>query len=120
LVAVHDRSEKTLIGLIKEWIEPGTTIISDCWAAYKSMPRAGYDHLTVNHSIQLKNNENGTHTNTIASTWRHVKVLMNQYNRKPDYIYVLADYMFRKKCRAQRVEPFCKFMDIVAAIDHDK
>jgi len=30
LVAVHDRSEKTLICLIKEWIEPGATIISDC------------------------------------------------------------------------------------------
>jgi len=117
LVAVHDRSENTLIGLIKEWIEPGTTIISDCWAAYRSIPRAGYDHLTVNHSIGFKNHENDAHTNTIESTWRHVKVLMHPYCRKPDYIYALADYMFRKKCTAERVEPFSKFMDIVAAID---
>jgi len=48
---------------------------------------------------------------------------MNQYNHKPDYFYVLADYIFRKKCRAERVELFCKFMDNVATIDwidHDK
>jgi hypothetical protein len=25
--------------------------------------------------------------------------------------------MFRKRCEAEGVEPFCKFMDIVAAID---
>jgi len=31
LVAVHDRSAETLIGLSKQWILPGTTIISDCW-----------------------------------------------------------------------------------------
>ena len=42
---------------------------------------------------------------------------MNQYNRKADYIYVLADYIFWKKCKAERVEPFCKFMGIVATID---
>lgn len=31
LVPVEDRSAETLVGVIKEWILPGTTIISDCW-----------------------------------------------------------------------------------------
>ena len=61
--------------------------------------------MTVNHSIGFKNLDNGAHTNTIESTWRHVKVLMNQYCRKSNYIYALADYMFRKKCTAERVDP---------------
>jgi hypothetical protein len=117
LVSIHDRSEQTLIGLIKEWTDHNTTIISDCWAPYKSIPRAGYKHFTVNHSIQFVDPTTGAHTNTIESTWKHVKVLMNQYNRKPDYTYVLAEYMFRKRCKAESVRPFCNFMDIVATID---
>jgi len=51
LVAVHDRSAETLIGLIKQWILPGTTIISNCCAAYSSLREEGYTHFTVNHSI---------------------------------------------------------------------
>jgi hypothetical protein len=33
LVPVPDRTADTLIGVIRDWIEPGTIIISDCWAA---------------------------------------------------------------------------------------
>jgi transposase-like protein len=102
LVAIHDRSEQTVLALIKERIEPETTIISDCWKAYSAIPRAGYHHLTVNNSIQVVNPTTMAQTNTIESTWRHVKVLMNPYNRKSDHSYVLADYMFRKRCEAER------------------
>ena len=80
LVAVHDRSE-TLIGLIKQWILPGTTIISDCWVAYSSLCEEGYTHFTVNHSITFVDQTTGAHTNTIVSTWKHVKVLLSPYNR---------------------------------------
>lgn len=31
LIPVEDRSSSTLLEIIKEWIKPGTTIISDCW-----------------------------------------------------------------------------------------
>lgn len=34
LVAVPDRSPDTLLDIIKEWILPGSIIISDCWKAY--------------------------------------------------------------------------------------
>jgi hypothetical protein len=52
LVAVHDRSATTLMGLIKEWILPDTTIISGCWAFFSTMPDEGYTHFTANHSIR--------------------------------------------------------------------
>jgi len=117
LAAVHDRSAETLIGLIKQWILPGTTIISDCWAGYNSLHEEGYTHFTVNHSITFVDQTTGANTNTIESTWKHVKVLLNPYNRKADYVYFLAEYMFRQKCKAEDVDPFCKFMDIVATID---
>jgi transposase-like protein len=37
LVIVNDRSADTLFGLIKKWIRPGTTVVTDCWAAYRSL-----------------------------------------------------------------------------------
>jgi hypothetical protein len=34
-VPVPDRTANTLVNLIRAWVEPGTTLISDCWAAYR-------------------------------------------------------------------------------------
>ena len=44
LVPVPDRSATTLMAAISEWIEPGTTVISDCWAAYQDLDAHGYTH----------------------------------------------------------------------------
>jgi hypothetical protein len=41
-----DRSAEILIGLIKQCILLGTTIISDCWEAYSSLREEGYTHHT--------------------------------------------------------------------------
>lgn len=49
MVAVDKRDENTLLPIIKEWIEPGTLIISDCWKAYCNLEKHGYQHSTVNH-----------------------------------------------------------------------
>ena len=117
LVAVHDGSAETLIGPIKQWILPGTTIISDCWTAYSSLREEGYTHFTVNLSITFVDQTTGAHTNIIESNWKHVKVLLSPYNRKADYVYFLDEYMFRQKCKAEDIDPFCKFMDTVATID---
>jgi hypothetical protein len=34
IVKVENRTADTLLACIKQWIMPGTTIISDCWKAY--------------------------------------------------------------------------------------
>ena len=51
VVAVPDRGCKTLLQEIKTHIEPGSTIYSDSWRAYKTdeLNEAGFDHLRVNH-----------------------------------------------------------------------
>jgi transposase-like protein len=70
LVPVPDRTADTLMTIIRDWIEPGTTVISDSWAAYRDVGAQGYTHRTVNHSIQFVNIHTGAHTNTIEGTWR--------------------------------------------------
>jgi transposase-like protein len=117
LVPVPDRTADTLMAVIVEWIEPGTTVIRDCWGAYRDLETQGYTHRTVNHSIEFVDQRNGAHTNTIESTWRHVNAYLNPYNRKGDYIYHLAHYMFVAKCRAEKVRPFTKFLHLVATTD---
>ena len=47
-MAVEDRNEATLLPIIKDWIEPGTLIVSDCWKSYHNLDKHGYSHQTVN------------------------------------------------------------------------
>jgi len=47
LVPVKDRTANTLIDIIRDWVEPSTTVISDCWGAYCNLGSQGYLHHTV-------------------------------------------------------------------------
>ena len=68
-VPVDTRDADTLLRIIRERIEPGTTIVSDCWKAYRSLEEAGFEHLTVNHSIEFIDAHTGAH---IERQWRDV------------------------------------------------
>jgi hypothetical protein len=103
--------------IIRDSIEPGTTVISDCWAAYKGLGSQGYKHQTVNHSICFGDPDTGAHTNTVESTWRRVKAFVGEYNRGKDYEYHLAHYLFAARCKAQGVPPFLQFLHLIANID---
>jgi hypothetical protein len=72
LVPVQDRTADTLLAVIRDWIEPGTRVISDCWGAY-NLGSLGYEHHPVNHSIHFKDPITGANTNKIGSTWSHLK-----------------------------------------------
>jgi len=41
LVPVVSRGSDVLLDVIKKWIRPGTTIISDCWKAYDCLASEG-------------------------------------------------------------------------------
>ncbi|KYN00044.1 hypothetical protein ALC62_02638 [Cyphomyrmex costatus] len=59
IMPVEDRSEKTLLACIKQWIMPGTTIISDCWKSYNCLNSEGFQHLTVNHTYNFVDPDTG-------------------------------------------------------------
>ncbi|GFX82744.1 DDE_Tnp_IS1595 domain-containing protein [Trichonephila clavipes] len=112
MVAVPDRSEETLIGLIETWIEPGTVVVLDCWKTYERLSEKGYEHLTKNHSLEFVNSE----TSTVESTWRHFKFSLPDYNRLGRFEGYIAWYMFRKICFCMKVDPFIKFLEIISSI----
>lgn len=59
IVPVDDRTRETLLNIIKKWILPGTTIMSDMWRAYDCLNHEGFTHLTVNHSMNFVDPETG-------------------------------------------------------------
>jgi transposase-like protein len=120
LVPVKDRTADTLMTVIRDWIEPGTTVISDCWGAYHDLGSQCYRHRTVNHSNNFVDPHTGAHTNTIESTWRTVKVFLGQYKRGEDYNFHLAHSMFAARCKTKGAPQFLKFLHLVANIDWSK
>jgi len=81
LVPVTDRTADTLMAVLRDWIEPGTTVISDCWTAYRDIETHNYTHKIVNHTIGFVYVHTVAHTNTIESTWRHVKAFLKPHNQ---------------------------------------
>ena len=71
--------------------------VSDFWKPYdsiESLPE-GYQHKKVNHSKEYKAAD-GTCTNTIEGSWRHVKRSLPLNVRKGDYSGHLAEFLWRK------------------------
>ena len=50
LTPVDKRDAATLVPIITDNVEVGTTIVTDEWKAYKKLGNHGYIHQTVNHS----------------------------------------------------------------------
>jgi hypothetical protein len=54
IAPICGRKADTLLPIIRDWILPGTIIISDFWRAYDCLDREGYQHIKVNHSLHFK------------------------------------------------------------------
>jgi transposase-like protein len=114
---VSDRSAATLIPIIQKYVEPDTTIHSDCWKAYSSLEKEGYIHLTVNHSIEFRNKDTGACTNLIESTWNAVKKsLPKTGTQKHFYDGYLVEYCVRKKYLHSVDDKFLTFLNLIKRV----
>ena len=110
-VPVEKRNAATLISHIKEWILPGTIIISDCWKAYGSLTNEGFQHLTVNHSYNFVDPDTGAHSQTIERSWRELRSNVPRFGRrKKHYDGYLAEFQFKRafKIGKARLHHFLK------------
>ncbi|XP_039277164.1 uncharacterized protein LOC120355641 [Nilaparvata lugens] len=110
MVAVENRSSDTLIPIIKEYIKPGSTIVSDYWKAYDCLKEEGFEHLKVNHKMNFVDPLSGAHTNKIEASWGAAKATLPRFHRKkaffPGY---LSKYVFMKSCKLRKVDCFTEF-----------
>ncbi|XP_036340624.1 uncharacterized protein LOC118749988 [Rhagoletis pomonella] len=117
LVPVEKRDKETLLAVIKNWILPNTTIVSDFWKAYDCLSDEGYVHFKVNHSVNFKDPETQQHTNTIEGFWRHVKYPMPQYHRNKKFFSgYLAKFMFVRHCKHAGLDPLSNFFKLAGAL----
>lgn len=100
LTCVADRTALTLEEIIVKYVEPGTTILSDCRRAYNTerLSRLGYFHQSVNHTLHFRDPVTGVHTNTIEGTWSAVKRSLPRYGTVKDhYDGYFAEFIWRRK-----------------------
>ena len=71
---VERRDAATLIPIIQREVQPGSTIHSDEWPAYRRLNQIGFQHLTVNHQHEYVNNNSGAHTQGIERSWLDSKI----------------------------------------------
>lgn len=97
LIPVPDRTSQTLVAIIKEYVLPGTTIMTDCWASYNSLAENDYLHLTVNHQINFVDPASGAHTQNIERSWVEVRRYVPRSGLVRQHLAsYLADSYFRR------------------------
>ena len=96
---VENRTRETLYAIISQYILPGSTIISDCWAAYGTLGDGGFNHLTVNHSMNFVDPVTFATTNHVESCWQKIKQKHKaRYGtHRTTLVSHLAEYMWRQR-----------------------
>lgn len=119
LVEVPNRCEETLKAIILERILPGTTIMTDGWAAYRNIGiyNGGiYDHQVVIHQRNFVNPENlSIHTQNVENMWMRIKSKMKKQFGTSDNLFpsYLEEFMWRNKFSSD------KFGHFLCAIAND-
>jgi len=109
VVPVPSRASDVLLDVIKAWIKPGTTVVSDCWRAYDCLSSEGFVHLSVNHSYNFVDPASGAHTQNIERTWREVRGGIPRFGRREQHMVgYLAEFLFKRQLpdHRQRVHAF--------------
>lgn len=79
LVEVPNRSERVLLAEIDRYICPGSIIVSDCWLGYQHLANRGWQHKTVNHSLQFVDPSTKVCTNGVEGFWSVIKRMLNGF-----------------------------------------
>jgi transposase len=106
-VKVKSTGARVLLPEIQRVAESNSNIFSDEWRSYKSLPRLGYTHTTVNHS-QLEYVRGNAHTNTIEGFWGQLKTSISgtYHSVSPKYLQsYVNEFVFRYNFRSVPVCP---------------
>ena len=83
---------------IKNYVEPGTIIHTDCWRGYLGLEEHnGYKHQTVNHKVNYIDLETGAHSQNIERSWRDVRDNVQKMGVKQNDHGHMSRIMFMKR-----------------------
>lgn len=113
---VVPKRTKAVLRVLRKYVLPGTTIISDCFKSYDCLKDEGFRHFTINHRIHFKDPETRAHTNSIEGTWSAIKWSFHgPIKCKNTFDSYLMEYMWRRR-HYDAKDMFDKFMSAVARI----
>lgn len=84
-------NESCAVGLVKKYVEPGSTIMTDENKAYFSFEKLGYKHLTVEHAVEFSTHDgvNDNHAESYFSRLRHYALSIGK-RIEPKYLADIA------------------------------
>ena len=90
---VEDTKGATLMPIVGQFVESGSTTYTDEASIYNSLTKNGYEHLFVNHSQREFVRSKDIHTNGIEGFWAHFKrVIFSTYHCvSKDYVQRYID-----------------------------
>lgn len=106
-VHVKTAGARILLPAIQDGVALTAQIYSDEWRSYKSLPKLGYTHTTVNHSA-LEYVRGSAHTNTIEGFWSQLKRSIDgtYHAVSPKYLQsYLNEFTFRYNLRGVTICP---------------
>lgn len=78
---VSDTKGATIIPIVSQFVENGSTTYTDEACIYNKLSESGYEHLFVNHGKREYVRANEIHTNGIEGFWAHFKrVVFSTYH----------------------------------------
>ena len=93
VMKVENTQGKTLMPIVSQFVESGSTTYTDEANIYHSLTKNGYEHLFVNHSQREYVRAKDIHTNGIEGFWAHFKrVVFSTYHCvSKDYVQRYID-----------------------------
>ena len=91
-VMIPDAKSRTLLGIIRERIQPDSIVYTDSFGSYDALDVSEFHHERINHSEIFVDERN--HINGIESFWSQAKRHLRRYNGIPKAHFNL----FLKEC----------------------
>jgi transposase len=85
-------TSKTLIGLIRDHVQPDSVVYTDSYRSYDKLDVSGFRHHRINHRKQFARRHN--HINGIENFWNQAKRHLRRYNGIPKANF----HLFLKEC----------------------
>lgn len=112
LKLVQNRSATTLLPIVHEFCRNGTIIFSDQWRAYSNIASLGFEHYSVNHSLNFIDPISLVHTQNIESYWAKAKLRCKRM--KGVYGLALSSYLNEWMFKDNEIRgDFQKVIDLV-------
>lgn len=92
---VNECSKHLLLDVIKQFILPGSIIISDCWKAYNCLKQDEYVDFAKNNSVQFKAPEIDAQT-SMEGTWKAVKRSLGASHVRGQFNSYLYEHLWRR------------------------